>query len=308
MGEMKRFLPALLLCMVFALAGCGDSGSTDTAFIPASGMMVSGTVTDESGAPLSDVSVGLLSGDRIVYSALSEEDGRYALRGVAAGSYTLAAFAEGYAPYTQAVMVSANVVQNITLSAVELVTLSGTVATDVDGDLLPVEEAEITLLIGGVAVYRAESDEEGAYALEDVMPGTYTLRVEAPFYTVYEEEITLDVSDVINIELVLLPVEVNGTVYLTPSGSATPAEGAVVTLMTAVSPSPIATATCDNSGVYSFPEVLRGAYSLYFEYVFPSGDVSEKMENVLVNPAPSVTVFPVPDVTMPVPTPTVEPS
>lgn len=95
------------------LASLGATGAA-IAQTPAS---VQGTVTDSANArPIPGVQVVIVGSTR---GAMTDEAGRYVIRGVPAGSATLRAQRIGFAPRTQAVTVPASgtVTQNFTLSA-----------------------------------------------------------------------------------------------------------------------------------------------------------------------------------------------
>ena len=64
---------------------------------PAVAQVVAGVVTDAAGRPLADASVVLVRGGAVVAGAAADADGRYLLRGVAPGAYTLRVTRVGYA-------------------------------------------------------------------------------------------------------------------------------------------------------------------------------------------------------------------
>ena len=64
---------------------------------PALAQVVAGVVTDAAGRPLADASVVLVRGGAVVAGAAADADGRYLLRGMGPGAYTLRVTRVGYA-------------------------------------------------------------------------------------------------------------------------------------------------------------------------------------------------------------------
>ncbi|PDV97415.1 hypothetical protein A9Q02_18355 [Candidatus Chloroploca asiatica] len=125
---------------------------------------VSGQVTDAEGAGLAGVTVS--DGTR---NATTNAEGAYTLNNVPPGTYTLTPTKDGYRfePATRNVTVNGNVTGQNFAARLLTYTISGQV-TDAEGAGL----AGVTVSDG---TRNATTNAEGAYTLNDVPPGTYTL-------------------------------------------------------------------------------------------------------------------------------------
>ncbi|HEX5227691.1 MAG TPA: carboxypeptidase-like regulatory domain-containing protein [Bryobacteraceae bacterium] len=70
---------------------------------PAAFAQVSGTVLDRAGAPIANVAIQAKSAGGQMYSASSDANGKYTLKGLPAGDYQLTAAAPGLTPYGRSV-------------------------------------------------------------------------------------------------------------------------------------------------------------------------------------------------------------
>lgn len=85
----RIFFPALAL-VATTLAG------QEARTIASAGPLVTGTVRDAAGAPVSDVEVGVLSGQKLQQFVITTDDGKFLLTGVAAGIVPLRIRRLGY--------------------------------------------------------------------------------------------------------------------------------------------------------------------------------------------------------------------
>jgi len=97
----RRRISALVFCCLLA-AGCAEGRTQDIASQSAAGeYAIAGTVVDSaSREPVSRVSVAILStpAGQTLETVLSEPDGHFAFKGLAAGKYSLTASRTGYRP------------------------------------------------------------------------------------------------------------------------------------------------------------------------------------------------------------------
>jgi hypothetical protein len=162
---------------------------------------IEGRVTAAAGgAPLEGIEVSAYrwnegDGGRSTYSFASSEtdaDGRYSLGGLPAGTYRVE-FSDGSGRYvrevydnllggsifegTDVIVPSESTVPDIDATLEEFASIAGTVL----GDGLPLPGARIKAFNADFqwTIYETVADAQGAYALDRVLPGAYTVKVEA---------------------------------------------------------------------------------------------------------------------------------
>ncbi len=159
---------------------------------------ISGVVTDQDGEPLDDVTVELFDDqDNLVDDTTTNNDGEYDFSSVDAGTYTVKATKDGYEEDTITVTVTAgNPDQDNKDLELTLLTY------EIEGDLKDEETGDG---IGGatVEIYDENGDLVGSdttsgsghWSVDDLLPGTYTVRIEADGYKTYEDEVTITDQD-----------------------------------------------------------------------------------------------------------------
>jgi protocatechuate 3,4-dioxygenase beta subunit len=235
------------------------------------GITISGSVTDSAtGNPLTGAIVRLSTiggGATVVDSAIVSATGTYSLTHVQAATYNLSATAAGHTAQTiRVVVAAAPLTRNFLLVALPAgIVISGTVADSVSGAALV--GATVTLRTGagvggGAVVATATTIAGGAYTIDSVQPGTYSLTATDAGYTAKAlAGIAVTNANLTrNFLLVTLPpgITISGTVVDSATGN--PLAGAVVELRTggAVVDSAIVSAT----GTYSITNVQPGTYNL----------------------------------------------
>src|SRR6266540_4045472 len=271
MHATQRFAFAATLAL--ALAGCGSSDPASTSEVTlavrgggAATYAISGTVT---GAVVEGATVALsgrtAAGVAVTASATTSSRGRYAFKGLQAGTYTVMPSFAGYvfSPAFRSVTVSgADVTGQDFVSALGHAvsgTISGAVA----------EGVAVTLAsTTGAAPVVTLTDATGRYAFTGIADGTYTLTPERSGFVFSLPSLTVTVSgaDVGEQDFVsAVPTYmVSGTV----SGAI--AEGVTVTLSSSVTGTH-QVATTDAAGRFAFAGVVDGAYLVTPEapgYVF----------------------------------------
>ncbi|WP_068797121.1 MFS transporter [Pseudonocardia sp. HH130630-07] len=141
----------------------------------AGGSGVHGTVLDAAGLGAPGISVSLIdAGGDVTAAGRTGEDGRYALSGVPAGRYTLAAAGEGVDPVALGVEIpgSGPVRQDVRLP--QRSRLTGRVTAAPDGS--PVQQALATLIDSeGAVVGSRLSGPDGTFTFDGLAAGSYTL-------------------------------------------------------------------------------------------------------------------------------------
>ncbi|WP_181905652.1 cell wall-binding repeat-containing protein [Microbacterium bovistercoris] len=196
------FLSCILLGTALAV-GVGLPGSANSAQGASAGGTVSGTVTGDDGAPVSGVIVNLCTAGASIPIecpgpfALTDASGRFALRDMAPGEYTLSYQAEGYAPQFWEGQDRAVRAEFFTLSADEELTgrdaalrrgatISGRI-TDVAGS--PLADASVYVdspvyRYGGAAFsdwsFTGAADASGAYSITGLPSSEYTVEFLPP--------------------------------------------------------------------------------------------------------------------------------
>jgi hypothetical protein len=159
---------------------------------------ISGVVTDQDSDPLDDVTVELYDDqDNLVDDTTTNNDGEYDFSSVDAGTYTVKATKDGYEEDTITVTVTAgNPDQDNKDLELTLLTY------EIEGDLKDEDTGDP---IGGatVEIYDEDGDLVGSdttsgsghWSVDDLLPGTYTVRIEADGYKTYEEEVVITDQD-----------------------------------------------------------------------------------------------------------------
>ncbi|MFZ0863368.1 MAG: carboxypeptidase-like regulatory domain-containing protein [Candidatus Sulfotelmatobacter sp.] len=198
------------LCLMTAIGLCGARPLTSAqtpgisrAATPGNGYRIAGTVVSKTdGHPLARARIIVrdTKTPQKFESLVTSEDGRFEFAGVPAGKYDLNGAKRGYisASYDQHEQFSTAIVTGAGLDTQALVLrlaptaiISGKIL-DESGD--PVRHATVTVYyddhssgVDQIRQYRgAQTDDEGAYEVAGVMPGTYFLSASAkPWYAVH---------------------------------------------------------------------------------------------------------------------------
>ena len=194
-------------------------------------------------------------------------DGAYTINGVVAGTYTIEVTLAGYDTGTIAdfEVSDADVTsKDITLTKT-VYTVSGTVSVNDSGSGGSPNNAQVQLKKQGTAEGNpVQADSGGAYTINGVVAGTYTIEVSLAGYdtgTIASFEVSnADVTSK-DIQLTKTVYKVSGTVSVNDSGSGGSPNGASVQLKKnneAVG----STVYADGSGAYTITNVLPGTYTI----------------------------------------------
>ena len=172
---------------------------------------------DRTDSGVSGAQVALLSTKtgEVVREAVSDEDGAYALDFVRAGEYTLRVTLPGGMIFTcdgeSAVPMSDSHTGStesfalamgesrtgLDVGAIVPASITGFVRVDANEDGIAEDgddglpDVMVTLMQGGTAVATASTDENGAYALRSLRPGTYRVRMTLPVDALFSEGTSL---------------------------------------------------------------------------------------------------------------------
>ncbi len=153
---------------------------------------ISGTVEDENGDPVENADVELVDdNDQLVDSTTSDSDGFYEFTDVDSGSYTVRASKSGYVDDEEPVTLAGG--EDKTGQDLELKfgSIRG-VVVDENGDEVPDATVEVIDENGDV-VGTDTTNSQGEYRIDDLLLGTYTVRITADGYeTATEEDQVLD--------------------------------------------------------------------------------------------------------------------
>lgn len=175
--------------------------ATGVNFTAAAGFDIAGRVLNTNGQPLADVTVS----DGI-HSSVTNSEGRWRLRDLGAGTYTITPSLPNYVfdPAYRVVNVStADVTGQTFTGSLQTFTISGTVA-DAAGNRLATATVEAT---DGTKTVEAVTSTSGAYTLSGLLPGRWTVSARKSGYVFQPENQVIDLAaDVANIGFVGYPV------------------------------------------------------------------------------------------------------
>ncbi|MET9073188.1 MFS transporter [Streptomyces sp. NPDC004232] len=219
---------------------------------------VRGHVLDGANAPVAQAVITVIDVDgRQLGRAVTGPDGGYAVSVTGPGTYVLIAAAGSRQPQAVTVLVGDEpVVCDLALSGT--VALSGVVRDAVDARPVPAALLVATDVRGEV-VSSGTTAEDGSFTLAELVPGSYTLVVNAPGHrpAALPVEVTAGAGEVHEIRL-----EASarlGGVVSTPAG--TPLDDAKVTLLDSAG-NVVGTAVTGTDGAYGFTDLDGGEYTV----------------------------------------------
>ncbi|MFJ8863200.1 MFS transporter [Streptomyces sp. NPDC102451] len=223
------------------------------------GTPVRGVVRGAEGAPVARAAVTLISlGGRQLGRSVAQADGGYVLDAPGSGSYVLIASADGFQPQASTVVVGDEPLAfDILLAGTS--GLSGTVrtaegSTPVQGAMVVVTDVRGDVLATGV------SGDAGEFTFGELIPGSVTVAVTAAGFRPLALPVEVGGQGVTRVEVALRSgALVRGTVWA-GSGRA-PLNDARVTLIDAAG-NVVASSTTGEDGVYAFPDLDAGEYSV----------------------------------------------
>ncbi|WP_327293118.1 MFS transporter [Streptomyces sp. NBC_01198] len=240
-----------------AVAGAQLPGARRLSAPPHAGVAVCGTVQHSDGSSVGRAALTLIDGTgRQIGRGATGEDGRYALSTPGAGSYVLIAAAGGHQPQAVSVTVGEHPVDlDVVLGGAGR--LAGAVRT---ADGTPVRDAIVTLTdVRGDVVATARSGREGAYVLEELVAGEYTLAASAPAYRPAALPVTVQASRETRQDVELAGGAVLRGTVRAPGGRLV--EDARVTLLDAAG-NVVDSVTTGADGHFRFVDLAAGEYTV----------------------------------------------
>jgi preprotein translocase subunit SecD len=206
---------------------------------------VSGTVT-RNGTAVSGIAVNLTTAQTGTVTGTTGPDGEYSIA-VPPGQYTASVTETGSEPFetTVSVTAGASVSRDISLTAVETGTVSGTVAAD--NTSLTGIPVEVIDLGRNELVTTVTTGENGGYDAQ-LNAGTYRLRVDAIGYDLFETNVTVGNSTVT--EAISLTPRPAGTVTGTVTDGETPQDAIEVEFVSLDTGDVVAATTTGADGTY----------------------------------------------------------
>jgi uncharacterized surface anchored protein len=230
-------------------------------FAPAPGASpygVHGRVLDGTGAPVPQAVITLIDvNGRQLGRAVSGVDGAYALSVTGPGTYVLIGAAGARQPQAVTVLVGEERVEcDLALSGT--VALTGTVRDAVDGQPLP-GALLVATDVRGEVVSSGTSAADGAFELADLVPGGYTLVVNAPGHrpAALPVDVTPGAADVCEIRLEP-GARLHGVVS---TATGRPLGDAKVTLLDSAG-NVVGTTITGSDGAYGFTDLDGGEYTV----------------------------------------------
>uniref|UniRef100_A0AAU3GXP4 MFS transporter n=1 Tax=Streptomyces sp. NBC_01401 TaxID=2903854 RepID=A0AAU3GXP4_9ACTN len=233
--------------------------TTATTELTIQGTPVRGVVRGSEGAPVARAAVTLISlGGRQLGRSVAQADGGYVLDAPGSGSYVLIASADGFQPQASTVVVGDEPLAfDILLAGTS--GLSGTVRTAEDGT--PVRGAMVVVTdVRGDVLATGVSSDAGEFTFGELIPGSVTVAVTAAGFRPLALPVEVGGQGVTRADVALRAgAQVRGVVRA-GSGRA-PLNDARVTLIDAAG-NVVATSTTGEDGVYAFPDLDAGEYSV----------------------------------------------
>ncbi|MEV6116518.1 DHA2 family efflux MFS transporter permease subunit [Streptomyces sp. NPDC052109] len=219
---------------------------------------VHGRVLDGTGTPVPEAVITLIDvGGRQLGRAVSGPDGGYAMTVTGPGTYVLIGAAGARQPQAVTVLVGEEPVEcDLALSGT--VALTGTVRDSVEGHPLP-GALLVATDVRGEVVSSGTSADDGAFALADLVPGGYTLVVNAPGHRPVALPVDVTPGNGGTYEVRLEPGSRLGGVISTATGS--PLDDAKVTLLDSAG-NVVGTALTGRDGAYGFTDLDGGEYTV----------------------------------------------
>ncbi|WP_030677156.1 MFS transporter [Streptomyces sp. NRRL B-1347] len=221
------------------------------------GIPVRGFVRGAESAPVPGSAVTLISlGGQQLGRSVARADGSYAVDAPGAGSYVLIAAADGFQPQASTVVVGDEpLAYDVLLSGTS--GLGGVVRTAEGKQPLSGAMVVVTDVRGDVLATGA-SDEQGAFAFGELVPGAVTVAVNAAGHRPVALPVEIAAVGVTRVEVELRPgARVLGTVR----AAGGPLADARVTLVDAAG-NVVAAATTGTDGAYAFTDLDVGEYTV----------------------------------------------
>ncbi|WP_405082376.1 carboxypeptidase regulatory-like domain-containing protein [Paenibacillus chitinolyticus] len=242
-----------------------DLAGVDIRLVPNPGA-VSGQITNVSdGNPLPSATVLIRSADIsnvLIATATTSLFGNFFVSGLAPGTYTVVAEAEGFAAGTSGAIVISD---QETAASLALRPLSGIVTgtvTDRSGTILTGSETQIKMYNeAGLLLFAYLADADGRFTTPALAPGRYVLTASASGFASASELVTVAAGTTGTVTLVLIPQNALLTGNVINRNGSAPVPGSIVTLQNAAGQT-VDQSVTDLSGNFAIENVTAGVYTL----------------------------------------------
>ncbi|HSX26867.1 MAG TPA: carboxypeptidase regulatory-like domain-containing protein [Chlamydiales bacterium] len=165
---------------------------------------ISGTVRDSGATPIPGATVIVLQGTTLVNSTLTDVNGSYTVPGLAPGTYTVLAFAQGYraAFATKTVMAGMTTTSDFNLNSLPGA-IAGTVTDGCTGG--PSPGTVIVVLNGSAVVGFGVTDSNGSYDIDTLAPGSYTVTAAKNKFVTSTSSATVIANQTTTVNFLLTP-------------------------------------------------------------------------------------------------------
>jgi 5-hydroxyisourate hydrolase-like protein (transthyretin family) len=223
---------------------------------------LSGTVTDNNGTPISNVSVRVVSEtDNEIGNGITDLDGNFVIGNLPEGAYTVVAGAKNYTSLTEGVSLQPG--EQRTGFSVVLAPLGGSftgmvISADTGEGLAGVLISILTP--EGIPIISTNTNTDGSFSSTLLAPGTYTVIASSPYYIQNQTGVIVFPNETSAVSFALLGV--GGSI----SGSVTNSAGSPITdqkiSVRLVNDSGVLLQTLIalSDGSFSFPDLLAGTY------------------------------------------------
>ena len=230
------------------------------------GVAISGKVVYADGTPVTDATVDIHGGIMINRNEHAP-DGTFNVTGLSAGKYTLSAVtADGHlgTPPVEVTAPAANVALTMPRGGrIEgRVVERGTSRPVTDFTVAPVRTGN-AMMARAAALEKETHADDGAFAVENVTPGTATLRVTARGYVTGTRS-DIQVEEGRTVTGIDVQLERGATLHGRVTGDGKPVGGAAVRLMAITGSTSVAPIVTDADGQYSLDGVPAGEHTVEF--------------------------------------------
>jgi protocatechuate 3,4-dioxygenase beta subunit len=250
---------------------------------------LSGTVRDSSGNAVRSATVTVSGGSSTSLTDTTDSRGRYAFTRIVPDTYSVSVTASGFVARTfpSVVLTEGDVeVLDVVLSG------QGDATTGVEGFVVdsfgnPVVGARVAVALGPVTGRVDNTDTTGAYLLDNLPPGNYTLTASATGFT--PRTLTVNLAGTTRGRLDFTLTESSSNVNGTITGTVSQTDGigiSGVLVRVTAGPSTGHSTTTDNDGNYSLADLPEGTYTLTFSR---NGYTSRTVTSIEVNAGETTT-------------------
>lgn len=268
-----------------------ENGQTTTLNVTLAGSpgRLNGTVLDEASNPISGatVNVQISTGTGIIIATVvTQNDGTYAVEGLAPGSYSVVASAVNYQTAAKGAVINSNSTTTVNfILAADPGSITGKVTNAQSGDPISGANVQVSILdSSGVVVASILTDSQGDYAVNGLAPGGYTVQVSAPDFQTNSTTVQVqsNQTSTANVELVPNPGAITGSVVNSVGGA--PIPGAVVNIVNS-SGILISTALTNQDGIFMAEGLAPDTYTvLAFADNFQNGSIGAVVVSGLTTP------------------------